>query len=116
MAVLGIFALCQGTAGGHAMYRLAQPASASHPASSLQAGVWQDAISSTEDFEVVSFASSIDPVALMRTNLLENFPLKVKIGENLKNEKHNKDGPIVDLGWLLYVSIAFNLTFKVNSY
>eukprot|EP00434_Breviolum_minutum_P009327 symbB.v1.2.008220.t1/scaffold497.1/size195672/2 len=46
---------------------------------SSSAGVWQDAMKSTESFEVISFVTALDPIALMRTNLLERFPLKVTL-------------------------------------
>jgi len=45
----------------------------------VKAGVWQDAMKSTESFEVISFVTALDPIALMRTNLLERFPLKVTL-------------------------------------
>eukprot|EP00913_Durusdinium_trenchii_P020791 g19531.t1 len=46
---------------------------------SAKAGAWQEAMKSSEDFEVISFVTALDPTALMRTNLLESFPLKVTL-------------------------------------
>eukprot|EP00439_Symbiodinium_sp_Y106_P003097 s50_g1.t1 len=44
-----------------------------------QAAPWNQAMASMEEFEVVSFVTSLNPTALMRTNLLPQFPLKVTL-------------------------------------
>ncbi|CAE8639279.1 unnamed protein product, partial [Polarella glacialis] len=42
-------------------------------------GPWLRAMDATEEFEVVSIVSHLDSFSFMRTNMLADFPLKVKM-------------------------------------